>query len=100
MPRRALLLLCALAAVAAGCGGSGSKTTTTTAAASKPRPATVWLCFPGKAADPCAGDLTTTIVRADGSKTVVHTKAAAHPPIDCFYVYPTVSDENRGNSDL
>ena len=23
-----------------------------------------------------------------------------NPPIDCFYVYPTVSDENRGNADL
>ena len=27
-------------------------------------------------------------------------KAAASPPIDCFYVYPTVSDENQGNADL
>jgi hypothetical protein len=100
MSRRALPLLCALGLVAAGCGGGKTATTTTTTAAEKATPATVWLCFPGRTTDPCAGDLTTTVVRADGSKTVVHPKAAAKPPIDCFYVYPTVSDENRGNSDL
>jgi hypothetical protein len=31
---------------------------------------------------------------------VVHPKAQHDPPIDCFYVYPTVSDEKTGNSDL
>jgi hypothetical protein len=31
---------------------------------------------------------------------VQHPKALANPPIDCFYVYPTVSDEKTGNSDL
>jgi hypothetical protein len=44
--------------------------------------------------------MATTVIRADGSRTVEHPRAAAQPRIDCFYVYPTVSDENRGNSDL
>ena len=31
---------------------------------------------------------------------VIHPKAVRHPKIDCFYVYPTVSDETTVNSDL
>jgi hypothetical protein len=31
---------------------------------------------------------------------VEHPKAQRNPSIDCFYVYPTVSDEKTGNSDL
>jgi len=61
---------------------------------------TVWLCFPGRAPDPCASSLATTYVGANGSRTVKRPRAAANPPIDCFYVYPTVSDEDRGNADL
>ena len=32
--------------------------------------------------------------------TVQRVERAAHPAIDCFYVYPTVSSEPTGNSDL
>jgi len=31
---------------------------------------------------------------------VVHRSAASRPPIDCFYVYPTVSDQKTPNADL
>jgi hypothetical protein len=31
---------------------------------------------------------------------VVHPKPVAHPAIDCFYVYPTVSGQPTGNSNL
>jgi hypothetical protein len=61
---------------------------------------TVWLCFPGRASDPCATSLATTVIRANGSRSVVHPARPASPPIDCFYVYPTVSDQPTGNSDL
>jgi Protein of unknown function (DUF3089) len=105
MHGRALVpLLGALAVLAAGCGGGQKATTTTatttTSAAAPAKSGTVWLCFPGKAPDPCSSSLATTEIHADGSKTVVTPKAPASPPIDCFYVYPTVSNENRGNSDL
>jgi Protein of unknown function (DUF3089) len=103
MARRALVpLLGVLAVLAAGCGGGGqaSTTTTTTAAAAPAKPGTVWLCFPGKTPDPCSSSMATTVIKANGSKTVETPKAAASPPIDCFYVYPTVSSENQGNSDL
>ena len=48
-----------------------------------------WLCRPGRA-DACAVDLTTTVVRADGSVTREAWAADPNAPIDCFYVYPTV----------
>ena len=64
--------------------------------------ATVWLCKPGKKPDPCAPGLSTTVYNAPLTKAVgvQHPKAEKNPPIDCFYVYPTVSDEKSGNSDL
>ena len=88
-----------------GCsGGSSSTTSTTTPTVTVKKPpaakSTLWLCFPGRAGDPCTGSLATTVIRADGKKTVVTPRAAANPPIDCFYVYPTVSNENTGNASL
>jgi pimeloyl-ACP methyl ester carboxylesterase len=59
-----------------------------------------WLCWPGKAGDACAVDLTTTVVKADGSTSVEAFKADPNAPIDCFYVYPTVSRDPAANSDM
>ncbi len=59
-----------------------------------------WLCFPDKTDDPCHGDLDTTVIQADGTKTVETHEAATDPPIDCFYVYPTISGDQSMNSDL
>jgi hypothetical protein len=61
---------------------------------------TVWLCKPGLASDPCERPLTATVVQANGQETVVKTTEAKHAPIDCFYVYPTVSAEPTANTDL
>jgi hypothetical protein len=58
-----------------------------------------WLCKPGRQ-DACSVDLTTTIVAADGKLTREEWKANANAPIDCFYVYPTVSMDPGGNSDM
>ena len=58
-----------------------------------------WLCRPGKADTPCTEDLASTAVGSDGSK-VQPFVAAANPPIDCFYVYPTASSDPGDNSDL
>jgi Protein of unknown function (DUF3089) len=58
-----------------------------------------WLCLPGRQ-DACASDQTTTIVEADGKTSVEPFKAAAAPAYDCFYVYPTVSTDSGGNSDM
>lgn len=59
-------------------------------------PATEWLCRPDLplADDACrSADLTATELHPDGSRTVVEHHAAKDPPVDCFYVYPTVDLE-------
>ncbi len=58
-----------------------------------------WLCRPGRA-DACGGDLAATAVAGNGGTTVVKLPTAPAPPIDCFYVYPTVSTDQTDNSDL
>ena len=58
-----------------------------------------WLCRPGRQ-DACAVDLTTTIVAANGKLTVEKWLPKADAPTDCFYVYPTVSNDPTPNSDM
>jgi pimeloyl-ACP methyl ester carboxylesterase len=56
----------------------------------------VWLCKPGIANDPCTPGLRTTVVSPSGQTLGVRdVRRAQHPRIDCFYVYPTVSDQQR-----
>jgi len=61
---------------------------------------TVWLCKPGIANDPCTGDLDATVVDATGNETVEKRPVAVDPPVDCFYVYPTVSRQTTVNASL
>jgi hypothetical protein len=58
---------------------------------------TVWICRPGADAA-CSKDLDATVVQADGSRRRVPFVPAAHPPADCFYVYPTVSTAPGDNA--
>jgi hypothetical protein len=58
-----------------------------------------WLCRPGRQ-DACAVDLTTTVVAANGKLTVEKWSPKPDAPIDCFYVYPTVSNDPTPNSDM
>jgi hypothetical protein len=58
-----------------------------------------WLCWPGRD-DACASDLTTTVVKADGSTSTEAFQADPNAPIDCFYVYPTVSRDSAVVSDM
>ena len=58
-----------------------------------------WLCRPD-ADDVCDHDLDATVVRASGRTKVRRWRAARKPKIDCFYVYPTISTDQAGNSDL
>jgi hypothetical protein len=60
-----------------------------------------WLCRPDKAKDNyCNVDLTTTVVKADGSESTEAFKADPNAKIDCFYVYPTVSNDPTILSDM
>ncbi len=58
-----------------------------------------WLCRPGRQ-DACAVDLNTTVVNADGSLSRETWSGDQNAPIDCFYVYPTVSTDRNTNSDM
>jgi hypothetical protein len=59
----------------------------------------VWLCKPGDTPDPCAESQATTVEAEDGTRSLVDPVAPEHPPIDCFYVYPTVSEQTGVNAD-
>jgi hypothetical protein len=59
-----------------------------------------WLCRPGKENSPCTASFDTTVRTPDGKATVEIFTPAANPPIDCFYVYPTVSTDSGANSDM
>lgn len=59
-----------------------------------------WLCWPGRP-DACSGPLTSTIVSPEDGTLTQRTYAPdAAAPIDCFYVYPTVSLESTANADM
>jgi hypothetical protein len=59
-----------------------------------------WLCRPGQTGSACDIDHTATVVAADGTLTKEMWKANPNAPIDCFYVYPTVSTDPTPNSDM
>src|SRR5258707_837140 len=86
----ALALVLALAALLALAGNAAAKNST------------VWLCKPGKKPDPCQTSREATVVSYEGSvrKETVVKPAKAKPAIDCFYVYPTVSEQEGPNATL
>ena len=92
--------------LAAACSSSSTPappapvpTSTPTAALRPVAHPTVWLCRPGMPANPCDGGLDATVVTADGT-TTVEPLAAGPTPVDCFYVYPTVSEAKELNAPL
>src|SRR4051812_31923504 len=58
-----------------------------------------WICLPGRA-DTCSTPLATTALNANGYGSNGLSSVAKNPPLDCFYVYPTVSNDSGMNSDL
>jgi hypothetical protein len=58
-----------------------------------------WICRPG-AESICTTGLDTNVIEASGAAKSVPFVPAADPAIDCFYVYPTISDEQTTYSDL
>lgn len=60
-----------------------------------------WLCRPGLAGDVCgASKLDSTTVAADGRLEFEKWKANPRAPVDCFYVYPTISNDATANSGM
>ena len=62
-------------------------------------PESSWLCLPGRD-DVCQQDVTSTSVAPDGSLSTEPFAGDPDAPIDCFYVYPTVSEDAEANSDI
>jgi Protein of unknown function (DUF3089) len=62
---------------------------------------TVWLCKPGQTPNPCNVSMATTVFSPTLHKIkVVHPAKVKRPAIDCFYVYPTVSDQKTTLANL
>jgi hypothetical protein len=59
----------------------------------------LWLCRPGLADDKCKINLDATIIGKDGRTSIEKYAAATDPKVDCFFVYPTVSDDKTWASD-
>lgn len=57
-----------------------------------------WLCRP-ETQDACERVATVTSISADGVLTKESFAPATAPPVDCFYVYPTISRDLGGNAD-
>ena len=69
-------------------------------AASSASAETTWLCKPGLANNPCPSSEEATVELANGASFTEHAQPAKNPPIDCFYVYPTVSSQLTENANL
>jgi pimeloyl-ACP methyl ester carboxylesterase len=59
-----------------------------------------WLCRPDLAQNRCRVDLDATVVAADGALTVERFRPSQDPAIDCFFIYPTVSNDAGWQSDF
>jgi Protein of unknown function (DUF3089) len=59
---------------------------------------TVWLCKPGEQPDPCRNGLKTTVFSPSGEQLGVKDPHRGRLRLDCFYVYPTVSDQQTTNA--
>ena len=57
-----------------------------------------WVCRPDQQ-DICDDGLDATVVEADGTVTPEPFEPAKDPPVDCFYVYPTISRDAGAFSD-
>ena len=87
-------------ALAIGLTGTAALAQPTAPARNDYARAETWLCKPGKAGDACAVDMTTTVIKANGAMSVEAFKADPRAPVDCFYVYPTVSNDKGIVSDM
>lgn len=98
----------AVAAVAAGlttvglapATAAGSTPAVSAGISGKASGGTVWLCKPGERPNPCEGSLTTTLQSPDGRSRVVPVSRDKQRPVDCFYLYPTVSTQTTAVADL
>jgi hypothetical protein len=58
-----------------------------------------WVCRPGNEAR-CTSGLDAVAIAEDGTRVLQRFAPAADPPVDCFFIYPTISEEAGQYSDL
>lgn len=58
-----------------------------------------WLCRPGRT-DACSSPLVLAELQPDGTTLQRQSRPADDAPVDCFYVYPTVSRQASSNADM
>lgn len=58
-----------------------------------------WLCRPG-VIGACTSDQSATEIAADGTLRPLSFQRATNPAFDCFYVYPTASEDTTAFSDM
>ena len=59
-----------------------------------------WLCRPGRAGNLCEQARDAQVLSSGLQTSRTSTSGSATAPVDCFYVYPTVSTDSGVNSDL
>jgi hypothetical protein len=60
----------------------------------------LWLCRQPGGLGACHVDLTTTVIASDGKLSRETWTDDLNAPVDCLYVYPTVSTDTTPNSDM
>ncbi|MFZ0266181.1 DUF3089 domain-containing protein [Caulobacter sp.] len=60
----------------------------------------LWLCRPDLLDNRCKVDLDATVIAPNGGMTLERYVPAKDPKIDCFFVYPTVSNDSGWISDF
>jgi hypothetical protein len=107
LSRSRTIPLC-FAIVLSDCGGGGGNQAASAGSGSGSTPAgdatdysvaAHWVCRPGSETV-CTTGLDAEVQYADGQTEAQPFTPAADPPIDCFYVYPTVSEEQTPYADL
>ncbi len=100
MKFRAMMIAVASAALAGNVGaqeGGGAAMSWISANYSDPAS---WICRPDTQGDVCDAPLDAAVVEADGEVSLEAFEADPDAPIDCFYIYPTVSSDEGMNSDM
>jgi len=102
---RAVIMAAALLAVAVGTAACTSSSGTAPAAAPvtpgvRGSSGVLWLCRPGLAGNPCTVSPAATSLGPSGQRTLVPASDGAGPPVNCFYVYPTVVGGTALNAPL
>jgi pimeloyl-ACP methyl ester carboxylesterase len=101
---RALLIVLLAGVLLAACASNSSTTTSSAPAVqhvgARDAAGTLWLCRPGEPHNPCVGSASTTVVPAHGPRTIQTFFSFSQSRFDCFYLYPTVSTEDRDSARL